>query len=99
MAYLGEMEGKEDVLISGGCDQGVRVTLPVNHNFNQTHGSASGHCLTDFKTEVYDNQKGICREGLKKLNTLEQKVKVQKARETLGERVFRKGRLAHGRGP
>lgn len=52
------------------------MTLPVNHNFNQTHGSASGHCLTDFKTEVYDNQKGICREGLKKLNTLEQKVKV-----------------------
>lgn len=51
MAYLGGMEGKEDVLVSGGYDSGVRVTLPVTHNFNHVHGSASGHCLTDFKTE------------------------------------------------
>lgn len=52
------------------------MTLPVTHNFNQVHGSASGHCLTDFKTEVYGGQKGVYREGLKKLNALEQEVKV-----------------------
>lgn len=65
MAYLGGMEGKKDVLVSGGYNSGVRVTLPVTHYFNQVHGPSSGPCLTDYKTEVYSNQKRIWRESLK----------------------------------
>lgn len=34
MAHLGGMEGKEDVLVSGGYSSG-RQTLPVNHNFTK----------------------------------------------------------------
>lgn len=30
------MEGKEDVLVSGGYNSGARETLPVTHNFTKS---------------------------------------------------------------